>query len=85
MPTAPVSILAGIIKINMESYLFATSIGLTIRSFIFLLIGYTGFASLESVINGVGSVENLFEMVIALGLICVLGYFYWQRKVKKRI
>ncbi len=85
MPTTPVSILAGVIKINMESYLFATSIGLTIRSFVFLVIGYTGFASLESVTNGVSSIENLFEMAIAFGLICVLAYFYWQRKVKKRI
>lgn len=85
MPTTPVSILAGIIKINMESYLFATSIGLTIRSLIFLIIGYTGFATFDLVINGVNSIENLLEILIAFVSVSVLAYFYWQRKIKKRI
>ena len=82
MSTTIVSLFSGIIKIKMESYLLATSVGLTIRSFIFLVIGYTGFASLESIINGIGSIESALQIIIALILISVLAYFYWQRKVK---
>ncbi|MEK7587156.1 MAG: VTT domain-containing protein [Patescibacteria group bacterium] len=85
MPTTIVSLFSGIIKIKMENYLLATSIGLTIRSFIFLVIGYTGFASLESIINGIGSIESALQIIIALILISVLAYFYWQRKVKHKI
>ena len=85
MPTTIVSLFSGIIKIKMESYLLATSVGLTIRNFIFLVIGYTGFASLESIINGIGSIESALQIIIALILISVLAYFYWQRKVRHKI
>jgi membrane protein DedA with SNARE-associated domain len=41
-PTAPVSFFCGLIKQNLKTYLMMSLLGFTIRSFLYLLIGYLG-------------------------------------------
>jgi len=47
MPTAPVSIVCGLIKINLKTYLSSTFIGTLIRNVFYLYLGFTSVGALE--------------------------------------
>lgn len=80
MPTTPVSLLAGIIKLDWRNYLWGTFIGLIIRSLFFLTIGYTGAASYEAITSGIYNLQTGAEVLIAASLIGILVYLYRRRK-----
>ena len=48
VPTSLVSLVCGLIKLDLRTYLRSTFFGYFIRSFIFLYLGYTGIGTYES-------------------------------------
>lgn len=79
MPTAPVSVVCGFIKLNIWTYLRSTFIGYFIRSFIFLYLGYTGMATYGTLSDGIGNIESLIKIVLAFGLVVFLGLVFYKR------
>lgn len=80
MPTAPVSIVCGMIKVRLTTYLSATFFGTLVRNIFYLYLGYTSVGALESLNEGIDSMEK-FGYIILLGLIALLfGYIYYQKK-----
>lgn len=79
MPTAPVSLAAGVIKVNMRHYLWASFAGLTLRSFFFLYLGYTTtgtLSNLQSQLDGYDIYGKLLLLLIMLGLLAV----FWTKR-----
>lgn len=79
MPTAPVSVVAGLLKLNLKTYLSASFIGYIGRNLIYLYIGYVGIESFESIMGGLDSVESIIQLLIGLALVSVVGYMYFKR------
>ncbi len=80
MPTAPVSIVCGMIKVRLATYLSATFFGTLVRNIFYLYLGFTSVGALESLNEGIDSMEK-FGYIILLGLIALLfGYIYYQKK-----
>lgn len=84
MPSVIVSVCSGVIKIRMSVYITATIIGTIIRDFFYLYVGYTGIEVLHNLIEGFDSVESVVQAVVALTIVCVIGWIYWKRKVRKQ-
>ncbi len=80
MPSTPISLLCGILKINLHTFFVATYVGFSIRIGIFMVLGSTGLAAMESLMGGLDTAETLVQLVIVLGGVGVLGWLYWQRK-----
>lgn len=80
MPTAPVSVACGVIKVNLKSYLAGTLLGTIGRSLIYLWLGFAGLASLESILHGLDSAEKVIQLVLVLGLGLGLGWLFWKRR-----
>lgn len=80
MPTAPVSVIAGLIKVNLRSYLFSTFLGLIVRNSIYLYLGYTSLGALESLNEGFDSLENIGYLVLAVFAGIVLLWMYRKRQ-----
>lgn len=74
IPTMPVSLVCGIIKLNIRTYLVSTFIGSFIRIFLLLYLGVAAYRSL--IINKGNAVEVLLVFII----ICLIGWFYYKRK-----
>lgn len=76
MPTAPVSAIAGIIKLDLKIYLTATFLGLAVRNMLYLYLGYTSVGALESVVDGLDSLEKIgyFMLAVAMGLAILWMY-----------
>lgn len=66
MPSTPISLVAGFIKLNMRTFVVSSFIGNFIRSLTFLYIGYEGLTALT---QGIDSLESL----VKIGLLLVLG------------
>lgn len=80
MPTAPVSVIAGLIKINLKTYLLSTFLGLLVRNSIYLYLGYTSIEALESLSEGFDSLEKIgYFLLSVLGGLALL-WMYRKRQ-----
>lgn len=83
MPTAPVSAIAGIIKLDLKIYLTATFLGLAVRNMLYLYLGYTSVGALESVVDGLDSLEKIGYFVLAVGMGLAILWMYRKRQQGK--
>lgn len=80
IPTAPVSIISGLLKINLVTFFWTTTVGYTIRNYFYLYLGSTSIGALESLNEGLGSVEKIGYLIIFVLLIALTIFFYKQRQ-----
>lgn len=85
MPTAPVSLVAGLIKLNLRTYLLASFAGTFVRNMIYLYLGYTSLEALESINGGLDSLENIGYVVLLVLIGLVFLYIYRQRKKEQNL
>lgn len=82
MPTAPISLAAGILELNKKMYLTSTAAGLVVRNLFYLYLGYTSTNALANINQNLDSVENIGY---ALVLLCAGGLmFYIYRSRRKQ-
>ncbi len=84
IPTAPVSIVSGAIKLPLKSYLTAGFLGILLRNFLYLYLGYASLASYETLIEKMDSIESIVTVTLAFA---VVGGFavVWYSKNKGRL
>ena len=80
MPTAPVSVIAGLIKIDLKTYLIGTFLGLVVRNLIYLYLGYTSLGALESLSEGFDSLDKIGYLILAVFAGVVLLWMYRKRR-----
>ncbi len=80
MPSTPISLVCGVLKIRLRTFLVATTIGFYIRNLTFMLIGYTGLSAATSLMNGIDTAETVLKAVIVLGVGGIIAWLYWKRK-----
>ena len=78
IPTTPVSLVCGIIKLNIRTYLISTFIGPLIRIFLILYLGVTVYRSLAT------GVENTAKVLLIFIVVSLIGWLYYKRKGRSR-
>lgn len=81
MPTAPISVVAGLLKLNLKTYLLSTFLGLVLRNLFYLYVGYTSIGALESVNDNLDSLENIGYVILFFGMFALMIWFYRQRRL----
>ena len=79
IPTAPVSIISGLLKINLMTFFWTTAVGYAIRNYFYLYLGASSAYALESLNEGLGSVEKIGYLIIFVLLVVLTIFFYKQR------
>lgn len=79
MPSTPVSVACGFIKLNMRTYLQSTVIGSFFRSFTFLYLGFSGLEVYRSLLEGIDNVQSIVNIFIAVVLVVFFGLLYYKR------
>jgi membrane protein DedA with SNARE-associated domain len=79
MPSAPISFIAGLIKLNLKTYLAASFFGSIVRGFIFLYFGYIGFSAYHVLFSGINNIESAITVLIAISLLAVFIWAYHKR------
>lgn len=80
IPTAPVSVVSGLIKVKMRTYLVSTLLGTFVRNLLYLYLGFTTVGALESVNQGLDSFESIGYVVIFLLLLIPVGYIILHKR-----
>lgn len=81
MPTAPISVVAGLLKLNLKTYLLSTFLGLILRNLFYLYLGYTSLGALESLNDNLDSLENIGYIVLFFAMFGLMIWFYRQRRL----
>ena len=84
VPSAPLSLGCGIIKIKARTFLLSTFFGTIVRDGLFLYFGYVGVNSFNSVIGGLDTVESAVQIGLFFGLGLLIGWAYWKRHKRKK-
>ena len=80
MPTAPISLSAGLLQLNKKTYLTSTALGLVVRNLFYLYIGYTSTNALEKLNSDLDSFETFGYALLLIFLVAIMGYIYWHRR-----
>lgn len=83
IPSAPVSIASGVIKLDLKVYLLGTFLGNIPRNFIFMYFGYSGLKAFNHLVNNFDKTESLIQVGIFIGIGLLIAWTYWKRnKIK---
>lgn len=82
MPSAPVSVICGLIKINLKTFIIATFFGTFIRNLAFLYIGFQGTESANELAAGINQSET-YGKIIFLALVVVGVLWAYKQRGKK--
>lgn len=78
-PTTPVSIVAGIIKMDLRVFLVATYAGNFFKDLLYLYIGYAGLAKLHTLWRSIDDVKIVVDVIVALVIALFLFILYTER------
>lgn len=80
LPSAPISIACGIIKINIKTYLTSTFAGTFLRNMMYLYLGYAGLDNYKHITEGFEGVESLGQIALFGVIAAVVGWAYYKRR-----
>jgi membrane protein DedA with SNARE-associated domain len=84
MPTTPISVACGIVKMPLKSYIGATLLGTFFRGMLYLYLGYMGESSSTALVKNFNGLESLLQILILLAIVAVFGWIvYKKKKVEK--
>ena len=80
MPTAPVSFVAGILKIDLKTYLVSSAAGIFVRNMFYLYLGFTSIGALENINENLGSLESIGSAIVLVLIAVLVLYIYKKRR-----
>ena len=83
VPTLPVSVIAGLIKLDIWTYIFTTFIGTYIRFMFYLILAYEGVKKYSGLLDKFDTVDTVINITIAA---TIMGWlFLFLRKKWDRV
>jgi len=79
VPALPVSLAAGIIKMNVWVFLVASYIGNFLKDLFYLYVGYAGFAKLHILWRKIDSVKFGVDILVAIAIATFLVFLYMHQ------
>lgn len=80
IPSAPISIACGIIKLNIKTYLTSTFAGTFLRNMMYLYLGYAGLDNYKQITEGFEGIESLGQIVLFAVIAAVVIWAYYKRR-----
>ena len=84
VPALPVSLAAGIIKMDVRVYLAATYAGNFFKDLFYLYVGYVGLAKLHTLWRAIEPVKFAVDILVGIGIIAFLFFLYVHRGTGQR-
>lgn len=80
IPSAPVSIACGAIKLNLKTFITSTYLGNLVRNLLYLYMGYAGFENYKQITNGLDGLESIGQIGLLVVVVGLVAWAYWKRK-----
>jgi membrane protein DedA with SNARE-associated domain len=83
IPSAPVSLGCGIIKINRKTFITSTFAGTYVRDLLYLYLGYLGLGNYKEIADGFEGIESIGKILLFVVLAGVVVWAYLHRRKHK--
>ncbi|HEY5601227.1 MAG TPA: VTT domain-containing protein [Patescibacteria group bacterium] len=83
IPSAPVSVVCGVLKIKLRTFLISTLAGTTVRNALFLYFGFAGLATFENIVSGLNTFESIIQAIMVLFVGAIIIWAYHKRRRSK--
>lgn len=80
IPSAPISLICGFLKIDLKQFITATFFGTIIRDFVYLYFGYTSLDAATKLVEGMEGVESFITIAMALIGFLIVGWIIYKKK-----
>jgi membrane protein DedA with SNARE-associated domain len=80
MPTSPVSLMAGVLKLDLRRYLLSSAAGVFVRNLFYLYLGYSSTNALENINDNLNSLETIGYVLMLVFFAGLIGYIYKKRR-----
>lgn len=82
IPSAPISIVAGLIHVEIKVFIFTTFVGTFLKDVMYLILGYIGWQAFKDLLGETAFLGHLFETGLTLGLGLLIGWALWSKRKK---
>ena len=89
VPSLPVSLVAGLIKVNIKSFAWSTAVGIFIRNMFYLLISFYGLQQFQALLDSFDTLSLVLEItvVVVFAVVAFLilrkNWDSWLEAIKK--
>lgn len=80
LPTTPISITCGVIKMPRRTFLVATFLGNFLKDLAYLLIGYTGIVAVRSFFGAMIGLKYYADIAVAVSVVVLFVLLYYHRR-----
>lgn len=80
IPTAPVSVVSGLIKINLKTYIIASFLGTIVRNLFYLYLGFTSMEKLNSINSNLNNVESLGQTLVIFAVFGIIVFWVYRKR-----
>lgn len=80
IPSAPVSLGCGLIKINKRTFLTSTFAGTYVRDLLYLYLGYLGLGNYKEIADGFEGIESIGKILLFISLVGIVVWAYLHRR-----
>ena len=84
IPSAPISLICGLVAIPKKLFIISTFFGTIVRDFIYLYIGYTGVSAAEEITNGIEGVSSIVTVILGVIGVGILAYIAYRKYFSKK-
>lgn len=79
IPSAPISLICGLIALPKKLFIISTFFGTIVRDFVYLYIGYTGIGAAEEIANGIEGASSIITIVMGLIGVGIFGWILYRK------
>lgn len=79
IPSAPISLICGLIGLPKRLFITSTFFGTIIRDFVYLYIGFTGASAATQIIDGIEGASSIVTIVLAIIGMGILGFIVYKK------
>jgi membrane protein DedA with SNARE-associated domain len=75
VPTLPVTVVAGLIKIKYKIFILGTFLGMLVRNAFYLLGAFYGLQQFQGLVDGVDTLNSILEIIV---IVSFLGFIFFM-------
>lgn len=83
IPSAPISVICGLIALPKKLFIISTFFGTIVRDFIYLYIGYTGLSAAEGIIEGIEGISDIITLVLGGIGLAIFAWIVYRKYFTK--
>ena len=84
IPSAPISLICGLISIPKKVFIVCTYFGTIVRDFVYLYIGFTGLGAAAEITEGIEGASSIITIVLGVVGLAVFGWILYKKYGKPK-